>query len=257
MPEAIEMFRLEGLPDFAPGDDVADAIITLLDEQKKALQQGDILVIAHKVISKSEGAIRFLQDVEPGSDAIELARTVNKDPRKVQVVLDQSTRIVRAVSHAGHKEGVLIAEHKLGHVCANAAVDESNADQEGMLITLPDDPDSSARQIADKLNQHYGITTGVVISDTFGRPWRLGQTNVAIGVASIPALMVMEGETDAYGRPLTVTAPAFADELAGASGLLMEKSAATPVIIFRGLHWTPCDSSSRDLIRSAKEDLFR
>ncbi|AEF53349.1 coenzyme F420-0:L-glutamate ligase [Marinomonas posidonica] len=257
MPDSMSMFRLMGLPDFQSGDDLAQNIIDTLSIQNQRLQQGDILVIAHKVVSKTEGACVYLADVTPSKEAIELAKTVNKDPRKVEVILSQSNRIVRAMKRPDQQEGVLIAEHKKGYICANAAVDESNADHPGQLILLPEDPDKSANALCQRLEAHFQCELGVVISDTFGRPWRLGQTNVAIGLANVPGVMHMQGEVDAFGRPLSVTAPAFADELAAASGLLMAKSAKSPVILFRGLDWPKTQSSSRDLIRSHNEDLFR
>jgi coenzyme F420-0:L-glutamate ligase/coenzyme F420-1:gamma-L-glutamate ligase len=246
-----------GLPDFQEGDDLAQNIIDTFISQKKILVAGDILVVAHKVVSKSEGACAYLDQVTPSEEAIELAKTVNKDPRKVEVILSQSSRIVRAMKRPDQDEGVLIAEHKHGYICANAAVDESNADHPGQLILLPEDPDKSARELCLVLEKHFGCELGVIISDTFGRPWRLGQTNVAIGLANVPGVMHMLGEEDAFGRPLSVTAPAFADELAAASGLLMEKSAKSPVIVFRGLDWPKTDSSSKDLMRAHNEDLFR
>lgn len=257
MPDSMTMFRLSGLPDFQAGDDLAQSIIDTLRRNNQPLIEGDILVIAHKVVSKSEGACAYLDQITPSQDAIELAKTVNKDPRKVEVILSQSKRIVRAVKRPDQEEGTLIAEHKNGYICANAAVDESNADHPGQLILLPDNPDKSAQQLCLALEAHFACNLGIIISDTFGRPWRLGQTNVAIGLANVPGVMHMLGEEDAFGRPLSVTAPAFADELAAASGLLMEKSAKAPVIVFRGLSWPKTDSSSRDLIRSHNEDLFK
>ncbi|MEP0072774.1 MAG: coenzyme F420-0:L-glutamate ligase [Marinomonas sp.] len=257
MPDSMSMFRLMGLPDFQQGDDLAQKIIDTFISQKQTLVAGDILVIAHKVVSKSEGACAYLEEVTPSEEAIELAKTVNKDPRKVEVILSQSSRVVRAMKRPDQDEGVLIAEHKHGYICANAAVDESNADHPGQLILLPEDPDKSAREICLALEKHFGCELGVIISDTFGRPWRLGQTNVAIGLANVPGVMHMLGEEDAFGRLLSVTAPAFADELAAASGLLMEKSAKSPVIVFRGLDWPRTDSSSKDLMRAHNEDLFR
>jgi coenzyme F420-0:L-glutamate ligase / coenzyme F420-1:gamma-L-glutamate ligase len=257
MPDSMTMFRLSGLPDFQAGDDLAQSIIDTLRRNNQPLIEGDILVIAHKVVSKSEGACAYLDQITPSQDAIELAKTVNKDPRKVEVILSQSKRIVRAVKRPDQEEGTLIAEHKNGYICANAAVDESNADHPGQLILLPDNPDKSAQQLCLALEAHFACNLVIIISDTFGRPWRLGQTNVAIGLANVPGVMHMLGEEDAFGRPLSVTAPAFADELAAASGLLMEKSAKAPVIVFRGLSWPKTDSSSRDLIRSHNEDLFK
>ncbi len=257
MPDNLTVFRLPGLPDFKPGDDAANAIIEAVNKLDSPLLEGDILVIAHKMISKCEGAIIDLADVEASQDAIQLAKEVNKDPRKVEVILSQSKRIVRAMKRPEQDEGVLIAEHKLGFICANAAVDESNAEQVNQLITLPENPDKSAQTLCQRLEDVYGCRLGVVISDTFGRPWRLGQTNVAIGLANVPAITHMLGDQDAYGHELKVTAPAFADELAGASGLLMSKSGKCPVIIFRGLEWQAENSQAADLVRASNENLFK
>ncbi|WP_322107875.1 coenzyme F420-0:L-glutamate ligase [Vibrio algarum] len=165
--------------------------------------------------------------------------------------------MVRSIKRPEQEEGILIAEHKLGFICANAAVDESNAEHEGQLITLPENPDASAMNLCDELEQHYHCQLGVVISDTFGRPWRLGQTNVAIGLARVPAIQPLFGEGDAWGRELKVTAPAFADELAAASGLLMSKAGKFPIIIFRGLNWTASESKASQILRPIQEDLFR
>ena len=257
MDDALSVFRLPGLPDFKPGDDAANAIIKAVKALPTPLQEGDILVIAHKMISKCEGAVVNLAEVTASQDAIMLAQEVNKDPRKVEVILSQSNRIVRSMKRADQNEGVLIAEHKLGFICANAAVDESNAEEVDQLITLPNDPDKSARDLCQQLEAAFSCRLGVVISDTFGRPWRLGQTNVAIGLANVPAITHMLGDQDAYGHELKVTAPAFADELAGASGLLMSKSGKCPVIIFRGLEWQTESSQASDLVRAANENLFK
>ncbi|MBY4677011.1 coenzyme F420-0:L-glutamate ligase [Marinobacterium arenosum] len=257
MPDRMEVFSLPGLPDFAPGDDLAGAMIDALKHHNLSLQQGDILVVAHKIVSKCEGAVIDIADVQPGVGAKALGQEVNKDPRKVQVILDQSSRVIRANKRVDQQEGTLIAEHRLGFICANAAVDESNADRPGQLITLPDDPDRSARQLCQALEQAFNCQLGVVISDTFGRPWRLGQVNVAIGLANVPACIELAGEADAFGHQLKVTAPAFADELAAASGLLMSKHGRCPVIVFRGLHWPRRQSSASDILRPHKEDLFR
>ena len=256
-PRAMSMFAVENLPDFAPGMNLSAEIIAALDAQGETLQAGDVLVIAHKAVSKCEGAIYQLEDIEPSAQAVELAGAVNKDPRKVEVILRQSRRIVRHIKRPNQDEGIIIAEHKLGFICANAAVDESNADKPGQLITLPDDPDHSAQRFCAALENHYQVDLGMVISDTFGRPWRMGQTNVAIGVANVPAIKSLFGEQDAWGRPLKVTAPAFADELAAASGLLMDKEAKCPVMVFRGLSWTRQHSHISQLIRPKQEDLFR
>lgn len=257
MAEELTVFRVAGLPDFQPGDDAADAIISAVEVMGTELKDGDILVVAHKMISKCEGAVVNLADVVASQDAIVLAKEVNKDPRKVEVILSQSKRIVRSMKRPDQQEGVLIAEHKLGFICANAAVDESNSDQVDQLITLPENPDKSAQLLCSRLEERFNCRLGVVMSDTFGRPWRLGQTNVAIGLANVPAITHMLGDQDAYGHELKVTAPAFADELAGASGLLMSKSGKCPVIVFRGLEWQSENSQASDLIRAANENLFK
>jgi len=257
MSEQMEVIALPGIPDIKPGDNLADEITKALSSNDMSLQAGDILVIAHKVVSKAEGAIVQLDDVTPSVEAQALAKEVNKDPRKVEVILSQSSRVIRASMRPDQEEGTIIAEHRLGYISANAAVDESNADHPGQLITLPEDPDRSARELCQALESEYQAPLGIVISDTFGRPWRLGLVNVAVGLANVPACINMAGETDAWGRELKVTIPAFADELAAASGLLMSKSGKCPVIIFRGLDWTPCLSKAADLLRPHKEDLFR
>ncbi|MEI8632057.1 coenzyme F420-0:L-glutamate ligase [Vibrio sp. PP-XX7] len=220
-----------------------------METQGTRLQQGDILVVAHKVVSKCEGAVVNVKDITASAEAVALAEIVNKDPRKVQVILEQSAKIVRSIKRPEQEEGILIAEHRLGFICANAAVDESNAGEPGQLITLPENPDKSAMTLCQDLEAHFSCRLGVVISDTFGRPWRLGQTNVAIGLARVPAIQEMAGECDAWGRALKVTAPAFADELAAASGLLMHKSGKCPVIIFRGLDWRACTSQASHILR--------
>lgn len=258
MANPLTVFRVEGLPDFQPGDDLASAILARLDAQQEALEEGDILVIAHKVVSKTEGDIIDMATVTPSDEARKLADQVHKDPRKVEVILNQSRRLVRVVPPRDKStEGLLIAEHRLGFICANAAVDESNADQPNQLITLPQDPDASAQRLCQTLQQATGVRLGIVISDTFGRPWRMGQVNVAIGLAQVPAQLDLRGQQDGWGHTLRVTTPAFADELAAASGLLMGKADKSPAIIFRGLDWPVSDSQASALVRPPQEDLFR
>jgi len=248
---------IPGLPDIQPGDDLVELLLASMDQHQISLDDGDILVIAHKVVSKSEGRIVRLEDVKPSAQALELANTLNKDPRKIEVILGESKRVVRAVKRPGQEEGTLIAEHRLGFICANAAVDESNAGTPGSVILLPEDPDQSAWNLCLALEKATGRKLGVVITDTFGRPWRMGLVNVAIGLAKVPSKIDMAGENDAYGRELSVTVPALADELAAASGLLMSKEGKTPALIFKGVGWTPGNSSALDLIRPQQEDLFR
>ena len=255
--QKVEAIAVLGIPDVQPGADLAAQIITALDQQNETLQDGDILVIAHKVVSKSEGKVIDLEQVEASQEAHELAELLNKKPAKIEVILQESTRIVRTRKLPNQDEGLIITQHKQGFICANAAVDESNVDQPNHVITLPDDPDASARSLCKNLEDNAGVGLGVVITDTFGRPWRMGLVNVAIGLANVPSKVDLAGENDAYGRELRVTVPALADELAAASGLLMSKEGKKPVILFRGVNWQPTNSSASDLLRPATEDLFR
>ena len=253
----VSLHALKGLPDIHPDDDLAGILIENLKRRDTPLQDGDILVIAHKVVSKAEGQLVALADVTPSAEALELAEKIHKDPRKVEVILRESTRIVRAMKRPDQQEGTLIAEHRLGFICANAAVDESNVGREDTVILLPKDPDASAKRLCSRLEDAFGVRLGVVITDTFGRPWRLGLVNVAIGLAQVPARIDMAGERDAFGRELSVTMPALADELAAASGLVMGKSDKTPAVLFSGVEWQSCDSSAGQLIRPQQEDMFR
>ncbi|MBB3141636.1 coenzyme F420-0:L-glutamate ligase [Halomonas organivorans] len=253
----VDLRVLAGLPDIRPGDDLAAILIESLRRQDLTPRDGDILVIAHKVVSKAEGRVVALADVTPGDEARELAERIDKDPRKVEAILRESTRVVRAVKRPDQREGTLIAEHRLGFICANAAVDESNVGAADTIILLPEDPDLSARRLGERLEAAFGVRLGIVVTDTFGRPWRMGLVNVAIGLSRVPARVDLVGERDAFGRELSVTMPALADELAAASGLLMGKRDKTPVVLFRGVDWQPCDSSASELIRPQQEDLFR
>lgn len=257
MENSVSITALPGIPDIKPGDDLVQILCTALDKGGLRLEDGDILVIAHKIVSKAENRIVRMADVEPSPEAQHLASEISKDPRKVEVILRESKRVVRAVKRPQQTEGTLIAEHRLGFICANAAVDESNVGEEGCLILLPEDPDRSAREICNSLKQAFGVRIGVVITDTFGRPWRMGLVNVAVGLAQVPALVDLIGDDDAYGRPLSITTPALSDELAAASGLLMSKNGKKPALLFRGVDWQRAESSARDLIRPQKEDLFR
>jgi len=253
----VSIHALDGIPDIQPGDDLPGIILSAIDKNQYQLDDGDILVIAHKVVSKQEGQIIDLDDVTPTEEALKLGTELNKDPRKVQVVLSESKRLVRASKRPEQQEGTIIAEHRLGFICANAAVDESNVDAAGKVIILPHDPDHSAREICRSIEQATGKALGVIFTATFGRPWRMGLVNVAVGLANVPAKVDLAGDTDAYGRVLSVTVPALADEIAAASGLLMSKNGKKPVLIFKGVDWQASDSSARDLLRPQQEDLFR
>lgn len=259
MNETITLHALPGIPDVQPGDDLTQLIIAALDHAAYTLRDGDVLVVAQKIVSKAEGRYVHLPDITPSAKAIELATYTHKDPHKIQIILDESRRVVRATEpRAGSNEGLLITEHRCGFICANSAVDESNVNRANTVLLLPIDADASARSLQQALQKTLGIRLGIIISDTFGRPWRRGLINFAIGVAGIPAFINMIGTTDAYGRELHATVPAVADELAAASGLVMGKDSKTPVVILQGLRLREDHTSTaQDMLRPKAEDLFR
>lgn len=256
-PRELSLSAIEGLPDVKAGDDLAALILAALSRQETLLEPGDILVVAHKIVSKAEGRLVRYATVSPRPEAIELAKTLRRDPRKVEVILREAKRVIRAVDRPGLPEGILITEHRLGFISANASVDESNIGETEAALLLPEDPDRSARNLRARLEASGVTPIGVVISDTFGRPWRIGHVNVAIGLAGVPASLDLVGQADAYGRTLRVTRPATADELAAGAGLVMPKDGRCPVVLCRGLDWRPVQSSARELIRPQDEDLFR
>jgi coenzyme F420-0:L-glutamate ligase / coenzyme F420-1:gamma-L-glutamate ligase len=242
----LELLGVEGLPEVRPGDDLSRLIAS-----HASLEPGDLLVVAQKVISKSEGRLVNLKTVTPSEEAVKIASRLiaNPDPRMVQVVLDESTRVLRS-------ERVLITETRHGFVCANGGVDHSNVPGQEMVSLLPVDPDGSAERLRAALRTLTGVEVGVIVADTFGRPWRLGIVNVALGVAGLPAVLDLRGTVDDAGKRLHATVVALADELAAAAGLVMGKTGRTPVVIARGLA-AAGSGTGRDLIRPADEDLFR
>jgi coenzyme F420-0:L-glutamate ligase/coenzyme F420-1:gamma-L-glutamate ligase len=213
-------------------------------------EAGDILVIAQKIVSKVEGAVVRLATVKPSAEARELAEQLQKDPRMVELVLRESRRILR-------RERVLIVETHHGFVCANAGIDHSNVPGNDVVTLLPRNPDRSAKRLAADLRKRTGKRIAVIISDTFGRPWRLGLTNVAIGAAGLAVLRDLRGARDSQGKPLTATILAVADELAAAAGLLMGKAEGIPVVLIRGYRYKPSSENAARVIRPAAEDLFR
>lgn len=243
---SLELFAVEGLPEVHPGDDLG----ALISSHAK-LKAADVLVVAQKVVSKSEGRLRNLDTVIAGDEAKRIAKQLVAlpDPRLVQVVLDESVRVLRS-------QRVLITETRHGFVCANSGVDQSNTGDPGIVTLLPEDPDASARGIRGRLHELAGVDVGVIVSDTFGRPWRLGIVNVALGVAGLPALIDLRGTPDDAGREMHATVLAIADDLASAAGLVMRKTARSPVVVIRGLELVG-DGRGRDLIRPAAEDVFR
>jgi coenzyme F420-0:L-glutamate ligase / coenzyme F420-1:gamma-L-glutamate ligase len=242
----LELIGVGGLPEVSPGDDLAALIVARI-----TLQAGDAVVVAQKVVSKAEGRTRNLADVTASDEAVRLAARLiaAHDPRFVQVVLDESVRVLRS-------ERVLITETHQGFVCANSGVDQSNIPGSEVVTLLPIDPDASASSLRSRLREISGVAVGVIVSDTFGRPWRLGIMNVALGVAGLPALVDLRGRPDDAGRELHATVLAVADEVAAAAGLVMGKTRRTPVVVVRGLE-AGKSGRGRDLIRHASEDLFR
>jgi coenzyme F420-0:L-glutamate ligase/coenzyme F420-1:gamma-L-glutamate ligase len=242
---------LPSLPAVAPGDDLAAEIAAAAPAD---LSDGDLLVVAHKVVSKAEGRVRRLDEIEPGEPARTLAAEHNKDARLVQAVLDESVELLRAV------DGVLICVTRHGFVCANAGVDQSNAGAAGELVLLPEDPDASARRLRAGVAAALGVRPAVVIADSFGRAWRLGQTNVAIGLAGLTAVDHWHGRPDAFGRELRVSAIAIADAAAAAADLARAKDSLEPAVLVRGLerYVTPDDGpGAAALLRPREQDLFR
>jgi coenzyme F420-0:L-glutamate ligase/coenzyme F420-1:gamma-L-glutamate ligase len=248
---SIRLLPILGLPEFRAGDELARAIVEAARKSEIAFEHGDVLVIAQKIVSKVEGRIVDLSTIPPSQAASELAAKLKKDARLVEVIVRESRRIVRS-------EPVLIVETHHGFVCANAGVDQSNVPGDNNASLLPRDPDASARKLAASLRKLTRQHIAVIISDTFGRPWRLGLTNVAIGAAGLPVLIDLRGSRDLHGKPLRATILAIADELAAAAGLVMGKSAGTPAVIVRGYHFRPSKkSAATHIIRPATEDLFR
>ena len=242
----LEIFGVEGMPEVNPGDDLGELI-----SSKTKLEPSDVVVVAQKVVSKSEGRLRNLATVIPSDEAVRLASQLvaANDPRLVQVILDESVRVVRS-------KRVLITETRHGYVCANGGVDHSNIPGSDVVTLLPDDPDASAERLRGRLRDLSGVEVGVIVSDTFGRPWRMGIVNVALGVAGLPAIVDLRGSHDDAGKELHATVLAIADDVASAAGLVMGKTRRTPVVVVRGLELEGT-GRGQDLIRPAAEDLFR
>lgn len=251
----LRAFSLPDLPDIAGGDDLAVMTADALKRCGLSLQPHDVLVFAQKIVSKAENRCVDLTTVVASAKAIELAAIVNKDPRMVELVLRESTRIVRA------RRDVLIVEHRLGMISANAGIDQSNvADPASgdFALLLPENPDASAASLRERLREITGCAPGVVISDSFGRPWRVGTVGVAIGCAGIQSVQDLRGQRDLFGRPLRVTVVGHADEIASAASLLMgQGSEGNPIVLIRGLVLREPALPAQSLIRPAEEDLFR
>ena len=238
-----------------PGDDLAEKLADALRHQKLRLQDGDILVVKHKIVSKAEGRLVRLTEVRPSRAAQAWARVSGSDARVVEVVFDESRRVLRKRAIAGR--GVLISETRHGFICANAGVDVSNVDGGNHAVLLPKNPDRSAARLRAAIKKRLGTSVAVIISDSFGRPWREGLTEVAIGVAGMKALRDDRGKRDAHGYKLRASAEAIADEAACAAGLVCGKLNRTPVCILRGVSYEQGQGSARELLRPRKNDLFR
>ena len=246
----VRLIRLSGLPEIRRGDDLSEQITNAARKARLRFENGDILVVAQKIVSKAEGAVVELATIEPSPQAQAIAARQKKDPRQVEVILKESRRLVRT-------DPVMISETRHGYVCANAGVDHSNVPGDDVVTLLPRDPDQSAKKLAAALRKRTRKRIGVIISDTFGRPWRLGLTNVAIGASGVPVLHDLRGTRDRDGKPLSATILAVADELAAAAGLLMGKSEGFPVVLIRGYRFKPSTEPATRIIRPAAEDLFR
>ena len=242
----VQLLGVEGLPEVRRGDDLGQLIAG-----HASFEESDVLVVAQKVVSKAEGRIVDLNTVQAGEEALRIAPNLiaQPDPRMVQVVLDESVRVLRS-------ERVLITETRHGFVCANAGVDHSNTGEADVVTLLPVDPDASAGRIRERIRELTGMVIGVIVSDTFGRPWRLGIQNVALGISGLHAVIDLRETPDDNGRPLHATVLAVADDVAAAAGLVMGKTRRTPAVIARGLKLNGA-GSGRELIRPAVEDLFR
>jgi len=235
------------------GDDLADIISTALAECSITLECGDVIAVAQKIVSKAEGRLIPLADVEPSSEAVVLAEETEKDPRIVELILRESTGLLRK------KPGVLIMRHRLGLVGAHAGIDQSNVDQSQgeVALLLPEDPDRSAMRLRTQLETRTGHTLAVIVTDSLNRPWRLGTLGAAIGSAGLPVLDDRRGGNDLYGRELKVTLINQADALAAAATLVMgETTEKIPVAVIRGFSWQPTPDTARDIIRPLEEDLF-
>lgn len=251
----LELLAIEGMPIVKPGDDLTRLAIDGLERSGLQVLPHDVLVVAQKIVSKAEGRMVALADVTPSARAMEVAREVDKDPRLVELILSETKRIVRS------GPGVLIVEHRLGFVMANAGVDQSNVGaQDGVerALLLPRDPDASAEALRAALAARFDTRLGVIINDSFGRAWRLGTVGVALGVAGLPALKDLRGRPDLLGRPLRVSISAFADEIAASASLLMgQGDEGRPMVVVRGVDWQEPPSGIGTLLRPTGEDLFR
>jgi coenzyme F420-0:L-glutamate ligase / coenzyme F420-1:gamma-L-glutamate ligase len=250
-PKVIEIIPIVGMPEIRKGDDLSDSILQGCKVSGVKLADGDILIVTHKVVSKSEDRVLRLEDIEPSSFAKRAGRHIGKDPRQVEVILSETRRLVKMV------RGLIIAETMHGFVCANAGTDQSNVDK-GSIVLLPKKPDLSARRISNGVRRKTGKKIPVIISDTFGRPWREGQVDVAIGIFGIEPFSDYRGRIDQYGYQLKASVICIADELASAAELAMNKLDRVPAAVIRGYDFRPnVQVTGRVLARKPARDLFR
>lgn len=256
MTPALTVHPLPGMPEIRPGDDLPGLLLSALGSEGLTLQPGDVVVVAQKVVSKAEGSRAALTGITPRLWAQRWAKQWSKDARQVELVLRESRRVVRA------ERGILVCETRHGFVCANAGVDLSNSGARDVAVLLPEDPDRSARLIRQTLLERTGSAAGVIVADSFGRPWRNGLTQVALGVAGVNPVSDLRGQVDTEGRPMHVTVIALADELASAADLVCGKTTRIPAALLRGAPGVartpdPGPGSGRELLRPAELDLFR
>jgi coenzyme F420-0:L-glutamate ligase / coenzyme F420-1:gamma-L-glutamate ligase len=255
MASQVTITGLRGVPMLAAGDDLAAITLAAYRDTGLAAEEGDVLVLAQKIVSKAEGRMVDVAAVEPSAQAVALAAEVEKDPRLVEVILSESRRIVR------HRPNLMIAEHRRGWVMANAGIDHSNVapgDGRELVLLLPLDPDASAEALRQELAARTGKRLAVIISDSFGRPFRRGTVGIALGAAGLPSVIDWRGQPDLFGRKLEVTETGFADEIAAAASIVQGQAAeATPIVVVRGLSWTAPDAPAAAIVRPPEHDLFR
>ena len=253
MAASLELTALPGVPKVSPGDDLIDITLDALDRAGLALHSGDVLVYAQKIVSKSENRLVELASVTPSQRAIDLAAETQKDARLIEVILGESSEVLR------HRPGLIVVVHRLGFVVANAGVDSSNVDAQGdKVLLLPEDPDNSCAVLHERLRIRSGADVGVMINDSVGRAWRTGTVGIALGLCGVPAIRDLKGKPDLFGRALETTEVAVADELAAAASLLQGQAAeATPIVHVRGFPGAGTGMTARALLRPEHLDLFR
>ncbi|MBT3626517.1 MAG: coenzyme F420-0:L-glutamate ligase [Rhodospirillaceae bacterium] len=255
MPNRLELIALPDIPLVHPGDDLPDLIAAGLERAGAELQDGDVLVIAQKIVSKSEDRYADLDDVEPSARAVELGEKTDKDPRLVELILSESREVLR------YRPGVLIVAHRLGYVLANAGIDSSNVAPQNdgqRVLLLPVDPDGSCTRLRAAMKKRFGKNAAIVISDSVGRAWRVGTVGIALGAAGLESVLDLRGQSDLYGRPLAVSIVGLGDELAAAASILQgQGDEGLPVVLIRGLDRSTNQGNGSTLVRNEEEDLFR